>query len=73
MFHCIIHVQGGVEEDPHVFESLHTLNKITFEHKLLTWVNEIEHHDFCFFLVHCKSTFNTELLECVQLLLQSHL
>ncbi len=41
------------------------LNNVTFERKFLTWVSRIEHHDFCFFHVHCKSIFNIELLECI--------
>jgi len=59
MFHCTIQVRGGLEQDPQVFEGLHTLNNVTFKHKLLAWVNRIEHHDFCFFHVHYESTFNT--------------
>jgi len=59
MFHCIVQVQGGLEQDPQVFENLYMLNIVTFKHKLLAWVSRIEHHDFCFFHVHYKSTFNT--------------
>jgi hypothetical protein len=65
MFHYTIHVRGGLEQDPQVFEELHMFNNVTFKHKLLAWLNRIEHHDFCFFHIHCKSTFNTKLLECV--------
>jgi len=65
MFHCTIQVWGGLKQDPQVFEGLHTLNNVTFKHKLLAWVNKIKHHDFCFFHVHYKSVFSTELLECV--------
>jgi hypothetical protein len=49
MFHCTIQVRGGFEQDPQLFEGLHTLNNVTFKHKLLAWVNKIKHHDFCFF------------------------
>jgi hypothetical protein len=65
MFHCPVQVQGGLQQDPQVFEGLHTFNNVPFEHKLLAWVSRVEHHDFCFFHVHCKSTFITELLEHV--------
>jgi len=65
MFHYIVQVRGGLEQDPQIFEGLHTLNNITFKHKLLTWVSKIEHRDFCFFHIRYKSTFSTELLECV--------
>jgi hypothetical protein len=57
MFHSIVQVRGGLEQDPQVFEGLHTLNNITFKHKPLAWVSRIEHHDFCFFHIHCKSMF----------------
>jgi len=63
MFHYTIQVQGGFEQDPQVFESLHTLNSVIFKHKLLAWINKVEHHDFCFFHIHDKPMFNTELLE----------
>jgi hypothetical protein len=61
-----IQVRGGFEQDPQVFEGVHTFNNVTFKQKLLTWVNEIEHHDFCFFHVtisprlaqNCLSMFN---------------
>jgi hypothetical protein len=43
MFHCTIQVRGGFEQDPQVFEGLHMLNNITFKHKLLAWVNGVEH------------------------------
>jgi hypothetical protein len=65
MFHYIVQVWCGLEQDPQVFEGLHMLNNVTLEHKLLAWVSRIEHHDFCFFHVHYKSTFNIELLERV--------
>jgi hypothetical protein len=65
MFHYTVQVRGGFEQDSQVFEGLHTLNNVTFKHKLLAWVNRIEHHDFCFFHVYYKSTFSIELLECV--------
>jgi hypothetical protein len=68
MFHCTIQVQGGLEQDPQIFEGLHTFNNITFKHKFLAWVNRIEHHDFSFFHVHYKSTFNIELLAGVRLI-----
>jgi hypothetical protein len=35
-------------------EGLHTLNSDTFKHKLLAWVNIVEHHNFCFFHVQHK-------------------
>jgi hypothetical protein len=41
-------VWGGFEQDPQIFEGLHTFNNFTFKHKLLAWVNKIEHHDFFF-------------------------
>jgi uncharacterized membrane protein len=31
-------------QDPQVFEGLHMLNSVTSKHKLLAWVNKIEHH-----------------------------
>ncbi len=65
MFHCIIQVRGGLEQVPQVFESLHTLNSVTFKQKLLAWVNRVEHHDFCFFHIHGKPMFSTKLLERV--------
>jgi hypothetical protein len=49
MFHYIVQVQGGFKQDPQVFEGLHTFNRVTFKHKLLAWVNKVEHHDFFFF------------------------
>ncbi len=65
MFHCTIQVQGGLEQDLQVVESLYKLNNVTFKHKLLAWVSRIEHHNFCFFHVHYKSMFSTKLLECI--------
>jgi hypothetical protein len=65
MFHCTVQVRGGLKQDPQIFESLHTLNNITFKHKLLVWVHRIEHHDFCFLHVHGKPTFSIELMECI--------
>jgi len=55
MLHYIVQVRGGHEQDPEVFEGLHTFNNVTFKHKLLAWVSRIEHHDFCFFHVHRKA------------------
>jgi len=52
MFHYTMQVRGGLEQDPQVFEGFHTLNSITFKHKLLAWVDIIEHHDIYFFHVH---------------------
>jgi hypothetical protein len=71
--HYTIQVSGGLEQDPQVFEGLHMLNSVTFKQKLLAWVSKIEHHDFCFYHVNRKLTFNIKLLEHVYLLLQSHL
>ncbi len=62
MFHSTVQVRGGLKQDPHIFEGLHMLNSVTFKHKLLAWVNRVEHHDFCFFHIHRKPTFNTKLL-----------
>jgi len=39
MFHYIVQVWSGFEQDPRVFESLHTLNSVTFKQKLLAWVS----------------------------------
>jgi hypothetical protein len=60
MFHCTIQVRSGLEQDPQVFEGLHTFNNVTFKHKLLAWVSKIERHDFCFFtfIVSLSSTQN---------------
>jgi hypothetical protein len=69
MFHCTVQVRGGLEQDPQVFEGLYMFNNVTFKHKFLAWVNIIEHHDFYFFYVHDKPTFNTKLFEHVYLLL----
>jgi hypothetical protein len=63
LFHYTVQVWGGLEQDPQVFEGLHTLNNITFKYKLLAWVNKVEHHDFYFFHIHNKPKFNTKLLE----------
>ncbi len=51
MFHYTVQVWAGFEQDPHVFEGLHTFNSVTFKHKFLAWVNKVGHHDFCFFHV----------------------
>jgi hypothetical protein len=65
MFHNTVQVWGSLEQDPQVFEGLHTLNNVTFKQKLLAWVNKIEHHDFYFFHIHYKCTVSTKLLQCV--------
>jgi hypothetical protein len=62
MLNCTLQVRSDFKQDPQVFEGLHTLNNIAFKHNLLAWINWIEHHDFYFFRVHHKSTFNTKLL-----------
>jgi hypothetical protein len=60
MFHCTVQVRGGLKQDPQVFEGLHTLNNVTFTHKLLAWVNKIKHHDsfFLTFTISPRSTQN---------------
>jgi hypothetical protein len=39
MFHYIVQVWSRLEQDPQVFESLHTLNSVTFKWKLLARVS----------------------------------
>jgi hypothetical protein len=39
MFHYIVQVWGRFKQDPQVFESLHTVNNVTFKQKLLAWVS----------------------------------